>query len=272
MNRLVWRSKETNAEVREDALILLILSLSQGSVIRQPNVNAWAYTNRGVLFTIWSWLCMGGPQNKASKWLGVCVSKMFILQWRKRPHLIQIRATLSNANSPPWFWYAASVVLHGCVAICENPFEPLKYWCSLRRPTCCAKFKNIYCCHALFIDVYIPPLLFVPPHQTTPTPSPVVVGEEPEGDHRRGVWAVAPVPTGAAEKHAGGVGGGHGAHALRHRAQNPALQPAAARRQRGHPDPAGATGRERPARLLGGCRPDLRKVGVTMSNITGWNC
>jgi len=84
----------------------------------------------------------------------------------------------------------------------------------------------------------------------TPTRTPKVLSQEPAGDYRGGVRAAAPAAAGAAEGNAGGAGGGHGADADRHRAEDPALQPAAPQGAGGQPDPPGALGRSRQTRLF----------------------
>ncbi|XP_068772346.1 E3 ubiquitin-protein ligase TRIM62 isoform X2 [Struthio camelus] len=91
-------------------------------------------------------------------------------------------------------------------------------------------------------------------------PAPAVLRQEPAGDHRGGLRAAAPAAAGAAEGDAGGAGGGHGAYPHRHRAEDPALQPAAAQGAGGQPDPAGAPGRGRQARLPGRRRFALGKA------------
>lgn len=67
-----------------------------------------------------------------------------------------------------------------------------------------------------------------------------VLSQESACNHRRCIRAPPPLPARASEEHAGRAGDGHGSQAGRHRTQDPALQPAAARREGGHPDPAGA--------------------------------
>lgn len=79
-----------------------------------------------------------------------------------------------------------------------------------------------------------------------------VLSQEPARNHRRRIRTPSPLPARASEEHAGRAGDGHGPQAGRHRAQDPALQPAAARRQGGHPDPAGAPKRDGATRLPGG--------------------
>ena len=76
-----------------------------------------------------------------------------------------------------------------------------------------------------------------------------VFHQKPADYHRGGVRAAAPAAAGAAEGHAGGAGGRHGSHANRHRAESPALQPAAAQGAGGRADPARTAGRDRPAHL-----------------------
>lgn len=91
-----------------------------------------------------------------------------------------------------------------------------------------------------------------------------VFSQKPASNYWRCVWAATSLPAREAEKHAGGAGGGHGSHTLRHRAQDPTLQPAASRRQGRHPDTAGEIERDGPSWVPGGCGPHVWEVGASM--------
>lgn len=79
----------------------------------------------------------------------------------------------------------------------------------------------------------------------------IVVSKEPPCHNRWRLRTAPSLPAGATEEHAGRTGGGHGSHAYRHRAQDPAVQPAAPWRQGRNPDPPGATERDQPPRVPG---------------------